>query len=568
VLAIAALCLPGCDFSFSRDDGDTKVSGRATADGGAAALRMVAAQSAEATPHRCDEPLLLRFTGPLEESSVHESVRVEDMNRGGIVVPVRIRAEGDALVLDPAASPTFREGALLRVTVAGMPSLRSLRSTAGQALGTTETARFQVIAARRRDREPPGLLFSDPLDGAEGVDPDAPIALVFSEPMSVESFADGTRSGLRLTADGQPVTFQVHLDRHRTTATLTPDSLPGGTRVKVDLGTRVRDAAGNRISLRTPRRIEFTTAFREEGLAALRWWVEPFDDASGVDPTGTTVAWGEGPAAGVLQGVVTDTSLNLHGEGARRVFSLDPAGGSLLLIVPASVMGDEARLLKGLSFAAPPGPAQGEVLGVRVRIAPLLLDGANAFDIGGLPAAPWMTVVEDAGSAAGSRGFDSSLQIPFHHPYIFEGDGSLLIEVEWSGVTGPVLLSGAETQGFRPVLSVRGRESTTLPFLPDVGIETVGLRPVARSRWRDAGTDGVQWLEPRMTPAAHDRIRLEFQAAPEAAEGGIPDLSRVTPWSQSVRALANHRFVRFRVVFTTVDGAAPAVLDDLALPYR
>lgn len=567
LLAGPAWILAGCDLSFSHDDGDTHVEGRVRAE--QSGLRLADDALRGSRSLRSDETLSLAFTGELDGASVRDAVRVTDLSRRGAEVDVEAWVEGEVLRLRPAGGEPFREGANLRVDLAGMPSLRSLRARSGEALRETTRIEFVVLSPRRADRRPPTLISSDPAADAQGVDPDAPLVLMFSEPMDPASFVQDGRAGLRLLAEDEPVPFGVHLDRHRTTATVVPEGLPGGARVVLDLGSRLRDASGNRLSLRTSRRIRFTTATRGAGVGGIHRLVESFDDSSGMDPAGTTVAWGTGAAPGVLSGAVTTIPLHLRGEGARRALLLDPAGGSLLMVLPQEFLGDEGRLLKGLALETAPGVPPGGIVDLRIRLASVAAGGFPFLESPG----PWTTVTEVDG-VTDARGTENTFDLPFQHPFLwageglYPGDGGLLLEVEWSGVTGPVVLTGAETAGARPVLTARGRESVMLRFLPGLRIDTVGERAVARSLWRDSGTDAPRWLEPAVNPQAGDRMRIEFQVASSSPDGRGPDLSRVSPWTVQPGARGEGRFIRFRVVFTETEGASPAVLDDVVLPYR
>jgi hypothetical protein len=507
--------------------------------------------------------ILLRFTAPLEEESAERSVRVEDETRGGAPVAVEARVRGRDLALRPRDAAGWRPGALLSVRVAGLPSLRSLRGADGVALGSEATVRVAVRSPRRTDRVSPRIVSTEPAPGSEGVDPEAAMAVRFSEPMDVRALtlaAAGGEEGLAATllVDSLPVAFRSHLDRDRRLLTVLPASpFPPGARVVLSLGERARDAAGNALDPASPRQLAFAVAPRPAARGRV---VEAFEDAGFLDPLGTTVRWNDPASPGVLEGVIEPRALESGAGVAESALLLDPRGGTLRTFVPAADLGDEARVLKGLVLVPAPGGTTGELLEPRVRVAEAssLLAGGPEGEFA------W---VDATGPLRGvsPRGPDGVLALPFRHPFAWKGGAGVAVEVSWSGVAGSVVLRAGSHDSPRTLLQGVEPLPAALRLAPILRLEAVGERAVARSAWRDSGAAAPSWQEPRVEPAAAPgACRVEFQGAPGGADGASPDPSRASAWTQDPAALEGLRWVRFRVLF---EGAEPAAIDELTIPF-
>jgi hypothetical protein len=420
-----------------------------------------------------------------------------------------------------------------------------------------------VRSARRTDRESPMVVSTEPAAGAEEVDAGAPVVIRFSEAMEVRALTFAAPDGgegraVELRADEAPVPFRAFLDRERRSLTVLPDlPFPPGARVAVVLGDRVRDAAGNPLDPASPRTLRFTAAPRPAALGRV---VESFEDGDHLDPLGTTVRWNDPASPGVLEGVIEPRAIETglgNGEGS---LLLDPRGGTLRTFIPAAELGDEARTLKGLLLVPASGAVPGELLEPRVRVAPAasLLAAAPEGEFA------W---VDATGSLRGvsPRGPDGLLAIPFRHPFPWKPGTGLAVEVSWAGVAGTILLRAGLLETPRTLLQGAEPAPAALRLSPVLRLDAVGERAAARSAWRDAGAAAPSWQEPRLRPAvAAGALRVELQGAPESPDGGGPDASRATPWTQDPAALEGLRWARFRVLF---EGADPAAIDELTLPF-
>lgn len=564
--ALAALSLPACDGSYSFRSEHR--SGTASGTGGAvvtyAALALDgSAGGAAPAAVRPGSEIVIRFTAPLDESTVRSAVRVEDESRDRAPVPVDAAVRGRELALRPLDAAGWRAGSILGVRVAGLPSLRALRGRDGSALGGEEVLRVRVRPARVTDRSAPTVAETDPVPGAGDVPPSAPIVVRFSEAMDVRVLTFAARGGepdlpLALEQDGGPVPFRAFLDRGRRVLTVLPEvPFAPGAAVALRLGDRVRDAAGNGLDPATIRELRFTTA--AVGATAGRL-VEEFEGAERMDPLGTTVRWDAPASPGVLEGVLEPAAIETGAGAQEGALLLDPRGGTMRVFVPAAELGDEERTLKGLHLVAAPGGLPGELLEPRVRVAvsPGLLPAA------GEPEPAW-TDATGALRGASARGPDGVLALPFQRSTAWRGGPGLLVEVSWKGVAGSVVLRAGLHDATRTLLQGADPVPTSLRLAPLLRLEAVGERAVARSRWMDGGADAPSWQEPRLRPApSPGSCRVELQAAPPLEDGSGPDAARATAWSADATTLEGLRWVRFRVIF---EGPETAVVDELALPF-
>ncbi len=568
--ALAASLLPGCDGSWSvrTRNGDAAAQG---ADGGAtAAGRFLALRPPEegAVSTRPSGEVVLRFDREVDPGSARGAVRVED-ERGRDPVPVEVEVRGSEVAVRARDAEGWRPGAVLSVTVAGMPSLRALRGVDGSTLEGEASVRVLVRSTRRTDRVPPALVASDPPEGAADVDPFSPLTLVFSEPMdahALRSDGRGNRPGpVRLLSEGTDLPFRSFLDRARRVLTVLPETPLGpGAVVVLEIDDRVRDAAGNRLARESIRRVSFRVAEGPPAAPVPGRVVEAFEDSAGMDPLGTTARWNDPVERGVLSGAVGSAYLEAGGGPEPGAILLDPRGGSLRLLLPAADLGDEARTLTGLQLLVAPGAAAGELLEPRVRLA---------------AASPLLPVPDDAGAAwrevtegirgVSARGSDEVFAIPFRHPFAFSGAEALLVEVSWTGVAGTAILRAARHGDPRCLLFGASPGPRVLRTAPVVRLEAVGERAIARSRWIDSGASSPSWQEPRAKPAGDAaRVRILLQGAPPAQDGSGPDLARATEWTADPPGLEGMRWIRFRVHFDEPGPASPpAVLDELTLPF-
>lgn len=559
----AAVLLAGCDVSwaFRAKQDNVTVAGRSGGASGSAALSLLPAAEGGPGSLRRDAEAVLRFSAPLDPLSVRGAVRVEDPGRPGAAVPVEASARGGDLVLRPAAPGGWRPGATLVVRVAGLPSLRALRTAEGDPLAADAEARFTVRSSRPRDRSSPVLEGSDPPAGADAADPGAPVVLRFSEAMDPRGLAVESRGSpweaVRLEADGRPVPFRSFLDRERRELTLLPAAgLPPSAAVAVELTDRARDASGNRLSPDSPRRIEFRTGPAGDGSGRV---VEAFEDDRAVDPLGTTVRWNHPSEPGVLSGVLEPRVLATGVGGEESAIRLDPVGGSLRFLVPAEELGDEPRVLRGLHLALAPGAVSGEILEPRVRAAALPPGPASPSE--GPEESAWQELA-DGIRGGPARGPGGSIPLVFRHPCRHDGATTLVFELSWTGTAGTVYLRASRNDDARSLL-----QGVPLRVSPVVRFDAVGERPVARSLWFAAEGASPAWQEPLLLPsAAGAAVRL--QGAPDAADGSGPDVDRASAWTDDPAALAGLRWIRFRVLFADpAPGAVPAAIDRIDLPW-
>ncbi len=560
------LLLAGCDLSFRHDDGDTRVEGRVRGEG-AAALVLASPGGEAPSSIRADGELRIRFSDGLDPLTVRGAVRVVDLSRERDPVAVLCRVEGERLVVRARSDRGFRPGARLEVTIAGRPSVRALRSRRGASLDEDSRLEVDILSRRRADRVAPVLLSSSPADGDVDVDPDGTLSLVFSEPLDPLSVGPGEvplgRGGVRVLADGRPLPMAAHLDRHRSTLTLLAGAgdagLPGAAEVVVEIGPRLRDRDGNRLDAESPRTVRFRTAPRHMTSPVRGHFVESFDDDLAADPLATTAAWADPAHPGVLRGAPAPRSLEVTAAGVPRPLPLDPGGGVVRLPVLAVDLGPEPRYLTSLHVRGMAGPGAGELLGVRVRLAPLALLASPWGDAG--DGSGWRVVVAGEGLVA-PVGPEHLYSFPFLQEFRHDGLTDLVVEISWSGVTGPVLLAGHGRE--RP----GGGAGGAAPPLPDLRFDGIGERAVAQSRWFDAGGDGVTWLAPRAGPSAGaGGVRVEVQAAPASEAHGGPDADRASPWVSGGEQTTAGRWVRFRVLFDDPGAAPPALVDDVVLPF-
>ncbi len=566
----AAALLPGCDtsWSFKAKEGDSTVEGRS--DGAAAparALRLLPPAEGGLPPVLPDGEAVLRFSAPLDPAAARGAVRVEDEGRPGVPVPVEVGAREGDLVLRPAGPGGWRPGASLLVRVAGLPSLRALRSAEGDPLREDAEARFAVRSSRRRDRVAPVLVGSDPAAGASGVDPASPVVLRFSEAMDPRTLSFESRGSpweaARLEADGRPVPFRSFLDRARRELTLLPaGGLPPSSSVAVEIADRARDSTGNRLSPGSVHRVEFRTGPAGDGSGRL---VEAFEDARALDPLGTTVRWNHPAEPGVLSGVLEPRALETGLGAEERVLRLDPLGGSLLFLVSAEELGDEPRVLRTLHLALAPGAVSGEILEPRVRAAAAV---PFAWEEMGSGPGPWMDLAE--GIRGGPvRGPGGAIPLVFRHPCRHDGATALLFELSWKATAGEVFLRASRQEETRCLLRGAGPEAAALRVSPLVRFDAVGERAVARSLWLEAEASVPSWQEPvLLPPEGGGGAAVRLQGAPDGADGSGPDPARATPWTEDPAALAGMRWIRFRVLFGEPGpGEAPAALDRIDLPH-
>ncbi|HEU4395688.1 MAG TPA: Ig-like domain-containing protein [Planctomycetota bacterium] len=562
---LAALSLPACgaDAFRSTHPGPRPPGGAVVV---ATSLTLEPADGGSLPAVRPGSDIVLRFSAHLDEATVRSAVRVEDETRARAPVPVDASVRGRELVLRAHDAAGWRPGAVIGVRVAGLPSLRALRGLDGSTLGREEGIRVRVRAARRTDRAAPTVVETDPVSGAEGVDPGAPVVIRFSEPMDVRVLTFASRGGeedlpVRLEGDGGAVPFRAFLDRGRRALTILPEvPFPAGAAVVLRLEDRIRDAAGNALDAATVRELRFTAAAGGESAGRI---VEEFEGRDRMDPLGTTVRWDDPASPGVLEGVIEPLPIEAGAGTNEGALLLDPRGGTMRAFFPAAELGDEERTLKGLHLLVAQGGLAGEVLEPRVRVAA----AAGLLPAPGDPEPAWIDAT-GALRAASPRGPDGAIPLPFQKPTAWRGGPGLLIEVSWKGVAGTVVLRAGLHDAPRTLLQGVDPAPTALRLAPLVRLDAVGHRAVARSRWTDSGTDAPTWQEPRLRPAAAPgACRVELQGAPAAADGSGPDTARATAWSQDPAAIEGMRWARFRVVFEGEPEVAPAAVDELTIPF-
>ncbi len=556
---LLAASAAGCGGEWSARSDNSSDGSSSTTGGVVVAHRRLVLEPAPADRLPTTLPgseVVLRFSAPLDADSARGAATVEDPSRGP--VPVEAEVRGRELVLRPRAGGSWRPGGTLRVRVAGLPSLNSLRSADGDPLDRDATVEVTVRSPRRTDRTPPVLLSSDPPAGAAAVDPEAPVVLRFSEPMDPRALNQEGRGSpfdaVILEADGRVIPFHGFLDRTRTELTLLPmGGLPPWAEVRVDLGARVRDAGGNPLDLASPREILFTTG--AAGTGGLL--VEAFEDEGNLDPFGTTVRWNHPADSGVLSPVMEPRTFEAAPAGEIRSLRLDPRGGTLLLVVPCTDLGDEPRILTALHLVAAAGTAGGEILEPRLRVAA----GPALRLWEGVDPAAWRPAAElpSAGLARGGV-----VPLPFRHPVRHDGASDLALELTWSGTTGTVNLRAVRCEELGVFVLGPGPEAAGFRLCPVVRLEGVGTRAVARSRWLDSGAETPSWLPPVPLPRAPGTV-VRLQGAPSDGRG-LPDAAAATEWTEDPAALLGMRWIRFRVLFDP--GARPeAALDRLDLPF-
>ncbi len=194
--------------------------------------------------------IAVTFSEPMRISSVvNPASYVLSTANGSIAITQVTTADSPAntYLLKPAALVPGADHTLLFTS--------ALTDVAGNAL-TPSQLQFQV--ADTADRTPPDLLLTNPGDGTDQIDANAPIFLVFSEPMNAAT-VQSVSNYIFTTSGGEiPLVSVVAASTPPNTFIVTPP-LPmlGGTEHRLTVTSRITDANGLPFNNRV---IAFTTA--------------------------------------------------------------------------------------------------------------------------------------------------------------------------------------------------------------------------------------------------------------------------------------------------------------------
>ncbi|MHC4472644.1 MAG: Ig-like domain-containing domain [Planctomycetota bacterium] len=512
---------------------------------------------------RRDEPLVVRFSAPLDPSSLGPgSIRILK-RRGNREQPIRIEVENDRVLLHPPSPFGFDGNARYWLIVEGFPSLRAPRSRDGQPLAKQFRRSFTTSRFYGPDLVPPHPTSVEMEEESGG---SFTIRIRFSEPVEPRSVTLGTTLAITALEDETPISGRVIHDRRAEVFTFFPEMATHPTGVRVVLTPGILDLAGN--PLRVDGREETIFHLPESPLApSMGEITEDFATTRMMDPSGTTALWNAPGSPGVLSGAQGATTMLLTGDPAATETHL--AAGGERLVIRMLVTRDELgppRKLTSLLWVPAAVLVASEYRGITVSLVPTTRE---RLDESGVDRQPVVVLDQEVWRVDPSRA--ELLAVPFSRWFAYDGETNLIIEIRVGAGTHTNFFRARHS---RPGTSIVRRGGKAEPLRPEVGFKSVSMEPTATSRFFDTGSDAPEYFEPVVHPAAMPRgvtMTLEFQGAmgpSSPGKTGGPD-SPLSDWVEDVTLLSGFRHLRFRVTFRgrSVTGEEPA-LDDLVIPFR
>lgn len=235
------------------------LAGTGCEGGGSRPFEVVECLQAGVSAVALNEPLVIRFSAPVDPLSLHPgSLAIETVD--GVPALGSLRAVGRRVQFTPRSvlaadlqDGGYRPGAEYRVLVSGFPDLAALRSTDGRVLA--RSVRFGFRAA---DHDDPSA-FLDPVPG-EAPLPDwrTDVSLSLGEPLTVR-FSEPVRPDLlgairvlEMGADDELRVLEVHcrlLENETTALVEMKAEWSPGAGIVIDLAEGIMDYSGRRVPL-------------------------------------------------------------------------------------------------------------------------------------------------------------------------------------------------------------------------------------------------------------------------------------------------------------------------------
>lgn len=185
-----------------------------------------------------DTDVRIRFSESIDPSSVDSTTFRLLLGPAEIAGSRTVSATGDTATFVPDMPLIF--GSTYDVSVSGVRDL--VGNLLDQDPGTPGEQGFEASFLTGADNEQPRVILSEPADGELGVDPNALLRLVFSEPMDVGSF---TTSNPGLFVNGYPVETDLVTEPGDSSFVFLHDPLAPGEIYEWRAGTQLLDQAGN-----------------------------------------------------------------------------------------------------------------------------------------------------------------------------------------------------------------------------------------------------------------------------------------------------------------------------------
>ncbi|HSG81895.1 MAG TPA: protein kinase [Gemmatimonadota bacterium] len=189
----------------------------------------------------------ITFSGAIDATTAN-SANVRLMGPNGRQLPAEIEVRDDGRRIVVVASVQLRYDTEYTIEIgeallstAGTPILKNPRATQPGAIYPFRTR------LPPPDTEAPGLSSSDPARGGQGVRPDQPLRLTFSEPLDPTTV---NSESVRLRdAQGNYINIQVFMNEDLQTAQIQPvNPLARGARYVLLVGSSITDRAGNALN--------------------------------------------------------------------------------------------------------------------------------------------------------------------------------------------------------------------------------------------------------------------------------------------------------------------------------